>query len=165
MKRKVILLTGFNNWGKTYLLTHGLDCRTFKKGTPVEFQGVNYGVIPQSNDDLGRKNYVLRYKERIAALEAKGAKTDFIISAFCPTLEIGNNSLDIIDEIYSDAVIFMIPVVYKWCKQAKLDLEQMQKTYGGRVKMFPITGRESPARIDQFRYILTIINLTAHKYE
>lgn len=128
----------------------------------MELGGYQYGVIPQSNDDLGRKRYIRQYHERITALEAEKAKTDFLLSAFCPTLEENNNSLGIIDEIYSNDLIFMVPIVYKWCGHAKLEIEKMKRTYSGRVRTFhPVTAQESGERVRQFCLNLTTVGIAA----
>jgi hypothetical protein len=74
--RKVFLLAGFQNWGKTRLI-EGLFAdkrfqgayRLFGKDTLYNFAGCGFCVIQKSNDDPDRKAYEATYQERMRAAD------------------------------------------------------------------------------------------------
>lgn len=118
--RKVFLLTGFNNWGKTTLINNLFGKWRFVTHKPHSYAGRDFCVIPQSNDDLGEVGYINAYSHRIKELKKHWGNPSHIFSAFCPTREKDNNASRIISSIYSDDQVYLIPIVYKWCGQAKL---------------------------------------------
>ena len=132
--RKVFLLTGFNNWGKTWLIQRlfprqNLPRERFYKGSLYDFSGYSFCVMPQSNDDLGKDGYEAAYQERMDALAQSGTKPNYIFSAFCPTREPQNMSDDILRNLYSTDQIILIPIEYKWCGHAKLQLNEITQFY------------------------------------
>ncbi len=94
--RKVILLTGFNNWGKTTLIQAIFNRTRFHQNQVYRFAGHDFCVQPLSNDDIGKKRYEDSMKYRLRELSKKGIKTTHIISAFCPTKDNKNDSASII---------------------------------------------------------------------
>ncbi|TMP88212.1 hypothetical protein CWC05_01880 [Pseudoalteromonas ruthenica] len=127
--RKVFLLTGFNNWGKTTLIYDLFGKRRFLKHIPHVYSGKNFCVIPQSNDDLGEPGYIDAYKDRVNKALSNWGTPGYIFSAFCPTKEPTNDSSRIISSIYSGDNVYIIPIVYKWCGHAKLILPKIEDYY------------------------------------
>ncbi|WP_022654554.1 hypothetical protein [Aquaspirillum serpens] len=122
---KIYLITGFNNWGKTHLIQGIFNKKKFFGGCPSVFSGKNFCVVPQSNDDLGQAGYITAYQNRINALGGNGHHVTHVVSAFCPTREPKNDSLAIIQQLFNNDQVFLIPIEYKWCGHAKLQLKEI----------------------------------------
>ena len=50
--RKVFLITGFNNWGKTFLIKKMFHQKIYHYNKLYKFLDINFCVQPQSNDDF-----------------------------------------------------------------------------------------------------------------
>lgn len=118
-----ILIAGFNNWGKTYLISQLFGKKRFVKSAVAHFAGHDFCIIPASNDDLGKNRYMADYRNRIVSLQKKGHAVTHVIAAFCPTLEPNNDSRSIIEQLFSHDRVFLIPIEYKWCGHAKLRIK------------------------------------------
>ena len=127
--RKVFLLTGFNNWGKTYLITKLFDKKLFQKNKLYQYGGCDFCVQSQSNDDLGRVVYENRIKERLNELRKVGKEPSHIFTAFCPTKEPNNDSYKIIETLFCEDKVHILAIKYKWCLHAKLDTKQITDYY------------------------------------
>lgn len=149
--RKVFLITGFQNWGKTWLIKALFDKQQFRN-TLHETMGHQFCVIPPSNDDLGEDRYIEKYEERTKNLTVKN-----IISAFCPTREENNNSRRIIEKLYSKDEVILIPIEYKWCGHAKLQIEEIAQYYAfhQNLKIQPLTQRDSDKKLEQLKKIIS----------
>jgi len=134
--RKVFLLTGFNNWGKTTLINDLFGKKRFVTHKPHSFAGRNFCVIPQSNDDLGELGYIDAYNERIKELKTHWGTPDYIFSAFCPTKEKINDSSRIISSIYAKDQVYLIPIVYKWCGHAKLLVPEISNHFSSHKNVY-----------------------------
>jgi len=135
--RKVFLVTGFNNWGKTHIIADLFGKRAFRRDRLHRFQGsgCDFMVMPYSNDDLGLYGYCEEYYERIAELPV-GPK--HVVSAFCPTKELerrkprgpkDKTSVDIITELYGDDEVHMLLLQHKWCDHAELHPVEIARFY------------------------------------
>ena len=143
--RTVFLLTGFNNWGKTTLINDLFVKGRFMKDRLHRYANHDFCVIPQSNDDLGEEGYIYAHDERVALLKKQGIAASNIFSAFCPTKEPNNYSPRIITKLYSNDKVYIIPIEYKWCGNAKLRLKEISSFYSNQanVTIKPITSNGS----------------------
>ena len=131
---KVFLITGFNNWGKTTIIEKLFQRQrfyhktTYSSSSLVDSSGKkpNFCVQPSSNDDIGKQNYIDNTKHR------RLVKPAYILSAFCPTRELNNNSRklnndsrEIINELFKNDDVYIIALEYKWCGHAKLELKKI----------------------------------------
>ena len=129
--RKVFLITGFNNWGKTTLLSDLFATKAFQKRMPKYYANCAFLVMPQSNDDLGRNGYEDAFNDRLQKFEKANGKAAYIASAFCPTREPANNSIDILLTLYGTDQVKMLLIEYKWCDHAKLQIPEIKSFYSG----------------------------------
>ncbi len=127
---KAILLTGFNNWGKSTQIFKLFGKKKFYKGGKYPIKGLKnqsvlFTVQPQSNDDLGSENFVRATAERI---NHAPAEVHDLFCAFCPTREIHNNSLDILNEkpFCDFDEIHLLLLKYKWDFHAELRIAEIQ---------------------------------------
>jgi hypothetical protein len=138
--RKVFLVTGFNNWGKTRILCNAFGVRAFRHDRLYPFQSSNcdFLVLPKSNDDLGLRGYCEDYYDRIAKIREQGIRPKYIASAFCPTKERvcrtkGGpktfTSIDIIRELYGKDEVHILLLEYKWCGHARLRPQEITAFY------------------------------------
>ncbi len=69
--RKVFLITGFNNWGKTKIIKDVFKKNNFRQNQLHTFPGAacDFMVMPFSNDDLHLRGYCDEYYERIIKLK------------------------------------------------------------------------------------------------
>ncbi len=135
--RRAILLTGFNNWGKT---THIINLfsnenrqrQRFHFGHHYTIQGVHasFTVETHSNDDFGQKQYIEALENRIKESDDRGKN---LFGAFCPTrwqrsprgktndcLEIlGHPPLSRYDEVY------LFYLRFKWDHHAELNINEI----------------------------------------
>lgn len=126
---KVFLITGFNNWGKTTLLGDVFGTKVFRKGVAETFANLPFLVIPQSNDDLGKRGYEREYRERYQLYTSALGAPKYVAAAFCPTKEPRNNSITILHSLFSGMQIEMLLLEYKWCDQAKLLTSEITSRY------------------------------------
>ncbi len=140
--RKVFLITGFNNWGKTRIISDIFDVGAFRHDRlhMLPSTGYDFLVLPKSNDDLGLRLYCEEYYERMENLRNLGIKPDYIASAFCPTREPerrvlrgpkNSNSINIIRELYGKDEVHMLLLEYKWCGHAQLRTNEIKAFYSG----------------------------------
>jgi len=127
--RKVFLVTGFNNWGKTTLLSHLFATKVFRKRTPHYYANCPFLVMPRSNDDLGKDRYEEEFNERLERYEEANGKAKYIASAFCPTREPGNYSIDILRKLFKNDQIEMLLLEHKWCGHARLLIPEITRFY------------------------------------
>jgi len=155
--QKVFLITGFNNWGKTTILTDIFGTKVFYKGVPEKFGGYDFLVMPQSNDDLGRTRYEREFIERLSLYKAALGEPKYVAAAFCPTKEKRNNSIAILKSLFSGAKIEMLLLEYKWCNQAKLILSEVDTTYAAEksVTTHHVSSRTRAGRLTAARGVLT----------
>ncbi len=108
--RKVFLLTGFQNWGKTWLIKKLFNRQRFFEHSVYNYRDHSFCVIPKSNDDLGQLGYESEYHRRIKKLYGKNIVPQYIFSAFCPTKEPTNLS----DQIISNFVEFAFEYQFQY---------------------------------------------------
>lgn len=140
--RKVFLVTGFNNWGKTHIIGAAFGRKAFPHNKLHQFQrsGCDFMVMPYSNDDLGLRRYCDQYDERMITLKQELRIPKYIVSAFCPTKELewrtkggpkDRTSIDIITELYGGDEVHMLLLVHKWCGHAELHPAEIKSFYSG----------------------------------
>jgi hypothetical protein len=78
------------------------------------------------------------------------------LSAFCPTQELNNSSTRIIQKLYKDDRVIMIPIEYKWCGQAKLLLKAIHEHYedAPTVEIQPITQAAPEQKLKRLQEIV-----------
>ncbi len=126
--RKVFLLTGFSNWGKSTLIKQVFSRGVFYRKSLYEIpsiNGVEFCVQPQSNDDWGFSGYKKDLENRIDEVTKIYKPPTHIFSAFCPTREMNNLSEGLINSLFSGDQVFVIPIETKWCGHAKLDVKEI----------------------------------------
>jgi hypothetical protein len=127
--KRAILLTGFNNWGKTTHIYSLFGQSRFYMGSSYSILGVNgqFTVESHSNDDFGEDRFIKAVKNRVAK---SPLHEEDIFCAFCPTREAKNDSLRILhskpfsgfDEIH------VLLLKYKWDFHAELRVQEI-RTY------------------------------------
>ncbi len=128
--RKVFLLTGFNNWGKSYLIEELFNGRKrFYHDKLYSYSGFKFCVQSQSNDDFGQKGYENIIEKRLNRLAKAKLDPSHIFTAFCPTKEPRNDSAAIISKLYSSDEVNIIAIEHKWCLHAKLKIKELQDYY------------------------------------
>lgn len=125
--KRAILLTGFNNWGKTTHIYSMFGRSRFYLGSTYSIPGVNgqFTVESRSNDDFGEDRFVKAIKDRIA--HSPSGEKD-IFCAFCPTRDDYNDSRRILrgkpfsgfDEIH------LLLLKYKWDFHAELRIQEIR---------------------------------------
>lgn len=155
--RKVFLVTGFNNWGKTTLLSDLFGVKTFHKKTPQFYGKHQFLVMPQSNDDLHQDRYEKEFRDRLEKFEEINGKAKYIASAFCPTKETNNNSIEIIHNLFKGDKIEMLLLESKWCGHAKLIIPEITRFYSSErnVTIHSITARSSVGKLSKVQSIFT----------
>lgn len=157
MKRKVFLLAGFQNWGKTRLIRELFSPRkNFLKNYVYPLHGYDFCVMSISNDDLGKEGYEAEYQERMDELNKRQITPKYILSAFCPTKEHGNESADIIRNIYSKDDIILIPIEYKWCNHAKLQIDELIEYYSvfKNIKLISLSQKDPTKKLKSLNQII-----------
>jgi hypothetical protein len=129
--RKVFLITAFNNWGKSTLLSDLFGMKAFRKDVPHFYAGHPFLVLTKSNDDLGKRGYEREYREGLRDFQKANGAPSYIASAFCPTREPRNDSKEILRSLYGKDKIEMLLLEYKWCGHAKLLLREIEQFYAG----------------------------------
>jgi hypothetical protein len=130
--RKVFLITGFNNWGKTTLLYDLFGVKAFRKRSVQHFAGYPFLVLPNSNDDLGEQGYIDAFNDRLTTFQSANGAAHYIASAFCPTRENWNDSDRILRTLYCGDTIHMLLLEHKWCGHAKLQVGPIQNFYANQ---------------------------------
>jgi hypothetical protein len=154
--RKVFLLTGFQNWGKTWLIGELFSRQRFYKDALYDFAGCSFCVMPKSNDDFDKEGYEADYKERMDILNKSGIQPKYIFSAFCPTKEDWNQSIDILHNLYSQDQIILIPIEYKWCGHARLQLKEIEQYYSAvkNLRVQPLSQKDSTKKLQSLQEIV-----------
>lgn len=130
--RKIFLLTGFNNWGKSSLIYALFNKKRFltdRLHHYAEADSVDFCVQPYSNDDLGRVGYEKDMEKRLQKLQENGKEPNHIFAAFCPTKERKNDSTAIINKLYHKDQVHVIAIKYKWCVHAELIILEIKGYY------------------------------------
>ncbi|MED5598217.1 hypothetical protein [Janthinobacterium sp. P210006] len=155
--RKVFLVTGFNNWGKTTLLSNLFETKTFHKKIPQCYGKHQFLVMPQSNDDLHQDRYEKEFLDRLQKFEKINGKAKYIASAFCPTKEPNNNSIEILHNLFKGDKIEMLLLESKWCGNAKLIIPEITRLYSGErnVTIHSITSKSSVGKLSKVKSIFT----------
>ncbi len=125
--KRAVLLTGFNNWGKTTHIYSMFGRSRFYFGSTYSIGGVNgqFTVESHSNDDFGEERFVEAVQERIA--QAPSNQKD-ILCAFCPTRENNNDSRRILQAkpFSSFDEIHLLLLKYKWDFHAELRIQEIR---------------------------------------
>lgn len=155
--RKVFLITGFNNWGKTTLLSSLFGTKAFRKQVPQYFGSCPFLVMPQSNDDLGKQGYEDAFNERLQKFEKANGKAKYIASAFCPTKEPSNDSINILHTLFKNDQIEMLLIEHKWCEHAKLLVPKIKSFYSGErnVTIHAVTSTNAAGKLRQVQTIFS----------
>lgn len=127
---KVFLITGFQNWGKTFLIHEMFDGRVrYYYNKLYSYSGYDFCVQSQSNDDLGKEGFERIMKERLGELGKSGIKPGYICAAFCPTKEQNNLSDEIIKNLFPEDEVHVIAIENKWCLHGKLQVQHIKDFY------------------------------------
>lgn len=155
--RKAFLVSGFNSWGKTTLLPDLFGTKAFRKRVPQYFGTCPFLVIPKLNDDLGKKGYEDAFNERLQKFKETNGKAKYIASAFCPTKEPSNDSVDILHTRFKRDQIEMILLEYKWCGHAKLLISEIKSFYASEsnVTIHTVASTNSAGKFSQARNIFS----------
>jgi len=125
--KRAILITGFNNWGKTTHIYSMFGRSRFYKGCTYSIPGVNgqFTVESHSNDDFGEDRFVEAVKDRIS--QSPPMEKD-IFCAFCPTREDYNDSRRILQgKLFSGFdEIHLLLLKYKWDFHAELRIQEIR---------------------------------------
>ena len=122
--KEAVLITGFNNWGKTTLIQNLFGNQTrFWQGYLYIMSGVAFAnqftVETHSNDDYWGQDWINKIEARINNSPDNG---QYLCTALCPTLHNNNNFIDLLQQpvfaAYAKLHIFLIE--YKWEHHAKL---------------------------------------------
>jgi len=124
---RAILITGFNNWGKsTHIEALFGGRQKFYRLGQYAIAGVNahFTVESQSNDDVGEAGFLNKV---IYKLDYPNCVPADLICAFCPTKESGNDSRRILSSSlfssYSEIHLFLLK--YKWDMHAELRINDI----------------------------------------
>jgi hypothetical protein len=119
--KRAILLTGFNNWGKTTHIYNLFGRSRFYMGSTYSITGVNaaFTVESHSNDDYNEDGFVNAVNARIDASPDHGKN---LFLAFCPTRENDNDSKRILTKkpFNNYAEIHVVLLKNKWDFHAQL---------------------------------------------
>ena len=123
---KAILITGFNNWGKSRLIFELFNQQRFVFGRTFHLTSVNQDFVVEthSNDDYNQADFIERVTRRMQGT----MRNENLICGFCPTREQNNSALEILqspvfqrfDEIY----LFLLR--YKWDHHAELMIQNLR---------------------------------------
>lgn len=125
---RAVLITGFNNWGKTTHIKRLFNRPRFYAqlySTVHAAIRTQFLVEPRSNDDLGEKRFIDFVAKRCKNCPKKNAD---LLAAFCPSRESTNDSLRILQSPpfrrYDEIHLFLLR--YKWDWHAELRLAEVQ---------------------------------------
>jgi len=152
-KQKVFLITGFNNWGKSWFIQKMFKKQKFAKHILHKMGKYSFCVESKSNDDLGEEGYKRFVRERLKRLQST---PPYILTAFCPTQEKWNNSINIIDDIYRNADVFILAIKYKWCLHAQLDIETLRGYYSelSNVEVIEIDSKIPEDKLEKIKEVI-----------
>lgn len=126
--RRAILLTGFNNWGKTTHICSLFNRSRFYFGSTYSIAGVNasFTVESHSNDDYSATRYIDVLLERINRSPDNGEN---LFCPLCPSREAANDSRSILTQLplskYGEVYLFYLK--FKWDHHAELRIKDIQK--------------------------------------
>jgi hypothetical protein len=150
-RKKVFLITGFNNWGKTSIIQKIFDRKKFGKLEAYELPDSKYKFVVQqnSNDDLNIAIFTGVVKEKLEANEN-------LVCAFCPTTKSSNNSnnsKDFLVDTLNEYDIYILYIVHKWDNHASLNIEEIKKYYDGipNITHCPIGEKDPVVKIGVFK--------------
>jgi len=121
--KKAIFITGFNNWGKSTIITSLFDDRSrFYYGWTYPINNANFQdkftVESHSNDDWWGQGWIDRLQERIKNSPDNGQN---IFTALCPTMHVNNNFVDLLNKsLFSEYQLYIFLIEYKFEHHAKL---------------------------------------------
>ena len=125
--KRAILLTGFNNWGKTTHIYNMFGRTRFYKGSSYSIPGVNasFTVESHSNDDVGEDRFIETVKDRISKAPQRARD---VFCAFCPTREQSNDSRRILNgkPFSSFDEIHLLLLRHKWDFHAELRIKEIE---------------------------------------
>lgn len=125
--KRAILITGFNNWGKTTHIYRMFNRSRFYTGYTYSIPGVNakFTVESHSNDDWGEDAFVKALQDRI---DLSPLREKDIFCAFCPTRENFNDSKRILQgrPFSGFGEIHLLLLKYKWDFHAELRISEIQ---------------------------------------
>lgn len=153
----IYLLTGFQNWGKTFLIREMFNGRQrFFANRLYPYSGHDFSVQSQSNDDLGRAEFERRIIHRRNSVKNAGLQLTHLVAAFCPTKEPNNDSNAIVSNLFSNDRVFIIPIEYKWCEHAKLQVQKLRNYYANlpNVTIHTLGGRNSVTKWQRLNTLL-----------
>ncbi|MCF8298863.1 MAG: hypothetical protein K9J13_15045 [Saprospiraceae bacterium] len=160
---KAFLITGFSNWGKTYVIQEIFQQKRFFTGItyPIHKDNpeLNFVVVQNSNDDYKEE------KEYIGSIISKYGELkpeeNNLIAAFCPTIELGNDSKIILNsDLFSkfDEIVLLC-LVDKWDLHARLNMKNIKEYFNSidKVKCIGIETDKIPELDDRLEFKKTEI--------
>jgi hypothetical protein len=130
--KRAILLTGFNNWGKTTIIKELFGRGKFYMGWPYGISDVkaSFTVESHSNDDTTEEGFVNSIAERLS--RAPQEVSD-LFCAFCPTRQTNNDSRRILENpVFTQFdEIHLILLKYKWDFHAELKIPEIHAHLSG----------------------------------
>ncbi|MEQ7054028.1 hypothetical protein ABN764_25680 [Paenibacillaceae sp. P-4] len=127
-----VLITGFNNWGKTTIIYDLFKRKQFREGHKYVINGVNSSFVVEShsNDDVAASKYIPMLKSKFGNLICNQHD---LLAAFCPTREIKNDSKDILNDLFFKQFnnIYILYLENKWDYHAKLQIKEIMNHYAG----------------------------------
>jgi len=123
--RRAIMITGFNNWGKTTHIKYLFGRNNFFKAKTYSINGIraDFIVVPYSNDDITGERYI-KFLKKYPDIRKKD-----LFGAFCPTREFKNDSLRILTvsslSYYDEVHLFYLK--FKWDHHAELMIEEIKQ--------------------------------------
>lgn len=127
--KQAVLITGFNNWGKSEIIFSLFNGRRkYYQGEIYPLSEVNFNteftVESHSNDDWWGENWLEHVQERIDNSPDNGRN---LFTALCPTLHESNNFIELLSNPlfnrYDKLHIFLIE--YKYEHHAKLMVDNI----------------------------------------
>jgi len=157
--RKVFLITGFQNWGKTFLIQKMFKRTKYFYDKQYKYLGYNFCVQSQSNDDLGKDGFEKIMNQRISALLKNGINPTHICAAFCPTKEDKNLSDEIIQNLFPNDEVHIIAIEYKWCLHAKLQIKEIENYYSHlkNVKVYVLSEKDQSKKSSALNELLKLL--------
>lgn len=133
--KKAILITGFNNWGKTSAINHGnlFNRQNYYWGWTYRIAGVNAQFIVEnhSNDDYQGQGWIRRLEQRVQYVidNPKNPHKNWnLFTAVCPSEETNNNFISLLQQPFFDNYekhFFLLE--NKWEHNAHLNIKNIQK--------------------------------------
>jgi hypothetical protein len=131
--KQAILITGFQNWGKTTIINHqNLFNRTgYGWGKLFDIAGVNakFVVENHSNDDYLGSRWLDRLNQRIDHVieDRRNDEVNWnLFTAMCPSIEIDNNFVALLNNpFFANYEKHIFFIKYKWEPHAELILKNI----------------------------------------